>query len=174
MLKKMMLLALSVGALVAFAAPAAAQADELYEEIEGPLEFGAEVTARSINTIIVATQLGVTVECSEVIFHLRVQENGPEIELSPTAEPVTTFGCSTAITNATPGTVTLSEGQGTATGATFLIAGVCDYSGSIAFNYQTESDQLIAFSTLFGNCGFGHLDGVFTLETRTGTPIYIS
>jgi hypothetical protein len=174
MIKKMMLLALAVGALVAFAAPAA-QADELYEEESGALEVGAEVTATSTNLTQTWTGVGKTLTCQEVILHLGVDENGPEsIHLSTLA--ATSIGCSAPFSKVTSGTITLGGGTGLATGWTFLASGVCDFAGNIPLSYATNSDVLniTGTSQLNGNCGPSDMTGSFTLTTGTGTPVYIS
>jgi hypothetical protein len=97
-LKKMMLLALSVGALVAFMAPAVAQADI---ELTG-VDIGEEITATSLNFS--TTFWGSVFNCAKVTLHLRVEVSSSEhILLAPTST-ATTKGC--AVAGALPTTFT--------------------------------------------------------------------
>lgn len=172
MLKKMMLLALSVAALVAFAAPAMAQADELVDS-EGPLPIGAEVTATSTN-LVTKSALG-ELKCTFVTIHAEVAENGPSIHLNDLA--TTTAGCNVAITNPTAGTITLEGGTGLATGATFVAAGACDFAGNIPFSYATGTSSLTVTGTnqlsAPSPCGTATMSGSFNLETSGGEAVTI-
>jgi len=175
MIKKLTMLAMAVGALVAFAAPAMAQADELYEKtINGnvPLKVGAEITLTSTNLV---THAGIgTLECKKVTIHGEVTKNGPTItgkEKSTTVE-----GCNHTITDPTAGTVELGSGTGKTTGTSFTVDFFCTFTGSIPFKYVTNTDEAVVTgeNQLSGGCGSATMTGSFTLETKDGTPVYIS
>jgi len=176
MLKKMMLLALSACALVAFAIPAAAQAVQLTDEGE-TVPKGTKVTATSTN--LKTTTLAGTLECAKVTIHGTVLDPGPtQVVIGETV--TTTEGCNALITNPTAGTITINSGTGTATGASFtadLGGGVqCTIAGNLGFTYTSGTDVLnIPGSTLTNSCGgTGNMHGSFTLETPEGeTPIEI-
>jgi hypothetical protein len=176
MIKKLMLLAMALSAMVAFAAPAVAQADELYEE-SGPLSLGAEITLTSTNLKTV-TPLG-TLECEKVTIHGEVTQNGPT---TITGKELSTAlaNCNKTITDPTAGTVSLSGGTGSTTGTKFIAEGFCTYTGSIPFSYETDSDVVTVTGKeqLTGSpsfpCGKGTMSGSFTIETKDGTPVYIS
>jgi hypothetical protein len=173
MIKKMMLLAVSAAALVAFAVPAVAQASVELSDAEGTLPIGAEVTATSHNLVTESPALG-TLECERVTIHGHVTENGPtSVHIAETGTE--TEGCTAPITNPSAGEITIEEG-GTAIGSTFLVAGVCDFAGSIPFTYETNTDEItVTGSEQFnGNCGPGTMTGSFTLETENGAPVTIT
>ena len=183
----MMLLAISVGVLAAFAAPAA-QGQLLYETPTGPLgehnalPVGAEVTATSKNLVTTVTATGGKLECSLVTIHGIVLEN--TVTRSRIGETETTVeGCNNTITNQTAGEITLEgAGAGVATGATFVsdVPITCDFAGNIPFSYVTNSDTLkvepdpVTKDQLFGNCGHAIMTGSFTLETSDETPVDIT
>jgi hypothetical protein len=92
MLKKMMLLAMAVGALIAFAASAVAQADvELTNNKEETLGVGTTVMATSTD---LQTTIGVnTVSCALVQLNFEVTANGLQhVVLTPVGEAVA-VGC---------------------------------------------------------------------------------
>jgi len=171
MIKKLAMLAMAIGALVAFAAPAIAQADELTEE-GVPLEVGAEVTLTSTN-LVTTSPLG-TLTCKKVTIHGEVTENGPTTvkgrEISTTVE-----GCNHTITDPTAGTLSLSGGTGSTSGTKFVVDGLCTFTGSIPFKYSAPTDEAIITGEkqLTSACGPGTMTGTFTIETSDGTPVDI-
>lgn len=173
MLRKTMLLALSVGALIAFAAPTVASAQLKENGVD--LAVGAEVTATSTNLETLATGLGVNLTCEIVTLHLKVERNNPgDMELSDVA--TTIEGCTSPITNPTAGTVTLGGGVGIAHDATFIAAGVCHFEGDIPFSYNKAGGTTLTVTgteQFDGNCGKGDMKGDFHLETSDGTPVTI-
>lgn len=175
MIKKMMLLALSVGALAAFAVPTVASAQ--LKEGGVALKTGVEVTATSTNLETVATGLGTKLTCKLVTIHMKlVKNNAGANGVEATNVATTTSECSSPITVANAGTIDLGAGVGVATGATFLVSGVCDFTGNIPFSYVSGTSTLTVTGTsqFNGNCGAGDMTGSFTLETSNGTPITVS
>jgi hypothetical protein len=176
MLKKMMLLAMAVGAIAAFAAPAMAQASVELSDSEGTLPIGAEVTATSHNLVTFSPVLG-TLTCERVTIHGDVTENG-ESSIHIEETNTETEGCSPApITIAESGDITIEEGgTGLAEESLFQVAGACNFEGSPGFAYETNTDEIeIAGEFQFnGNCGPGDMSGNFTLETSDGSPITIT
>jgi hypothetical protein len=185
MLKKMMLLAISVGALVAFAAPAVAQAQELYElegKVHKPLAVGVEVTATSTN-LITHTPLG-TLECTKVTIHGIVAKNETNTA-HISNNSITVEGCNTTITDPTVGTITiLANKTGLAHSATFEAdlspTLTCHYAGNIPFTYAHDTDVLTVDSTTeqftgspANPCGNGRMTGSFTLETSNGVAVFM-
>jgi hypothetical protein len=189
MIKKIMVLAVSVAALIAFAAPAVAQAAEL-KEGKTKLAINSEVTATSFN-LETATATG-TLFCEKVTIHGTLIENGPNVVIAPNATTtencrVTENGAAVTITNPLVGTITLegkkTEGSATATfEADIPAAGLsgCHLSGSVAFTYVSGSDVFsIPGSGLTGmgpeGCPTaGSISGAFTLETANGTAVTIN
>jgi hypothetical protein len=171
MLRNAMLLALSVSALVALAAPAMAQADELADS-GGPLEAGAEITATS-RDLALTTALG-TVECERVILHGHIVEND-DLSIVIMETEAAVEGCNTTV-NPAFGSIQLGAGGGLSFGSSFSVAeGLCTFSGFIPFVYFLESDTLEIWGAeqLAGNCGVATVEGSFTLETENGTPVFI-
>jgi hypothetical protein len=186
MIRKMMLLAVSVGALVALAAPAVAQATEL-KEGNKKLAVGSEVTATSTN-LKTTTSQG-TLACELVTLHATVAQNGPgnviiEPVVTTTAEChiLTPATHAATITEPTVGTITIGGGVGSAS-ATF-IADIpdfeleCHFSGAVGFTYVAGTGVLsVPGSPLAGsgtNCpAAGTIEGSFTLETANGSPVTI-
>lgn len=172
MIKKMMLLAMAVGALLAFAGPAMAQADVLSDS-EGDLPIGAEVTATSTDLVTEVPGLP-TLECALVTIHGDVVANGPVIEIEETETTVN--GCNLPITNPASGDITIGGGVGIASESTFVAAGICHFTGNIPFSYETNSDTLTITGEeqLTSACGNGTMSGSFTLETENEDPIFIT
>jgi len=175
MIKRLVLLAMAVGALVAFAAPAMAQADELYEEsigVKTPLKIGSEITLTSTN--LKTTLFFGTLTCEKVTIHEEVTKNGPTTitgkERSTTAE-----GCNRTITDPTFGSASLSGGTGS-TGWKFVLEGLCTYTGSVPFKYTTNTNEVTVTGTsqLSSACGSATVSASFTLETKDSTPVFIS
>lgn len=189
MLKKMMLLALAAGALLAFVAPAAAQAEARLTDMFGePIKIGAEVTATS--TDLRFTTGNNEIECALVTLHAEVTENGPETITMEKVVP-TLSGCfynvtgvnkfPTTFTKATGETILLSEFGGMLT-STFtwdtpaLGLKECRIHGIIGFVVNTETDVLSVPGSAFEKeAGSGascpaemEVHGSFTLENAVG------
>jgi hypothetical protein len=174
MIKKLMLLAMAVCALAAFAAPAIAQADELVETVGGepvPLEVGAEITLTSTNLVTVGS-IG-TLECELVTIHGEVTENGPVIEGEEISTSVS--GCNHNISDPTAGDVSLSGGTGSSTGTKFVVDFFCTFTGSIPFEYSAPTDEVVVTGSnqLSSGCGSGTMSGSFNIETSDETPVEI-
>jgi hypothetical protein len=177
MIKKLAMLAMAVSALVAFAAPAMAQADQLYEK--GPLgehialKVGAEITLTSTN-LKTESPLG-TLTCTKVTIHGEVTENGPTT-IKGKEKSTTVEGCNHTITDPTAGTVSLGGGTGSTSGTKFVVDGLCTFTGSIPFKYETNTDVVTVTGTkqLSSPCGSGTMTGTFTLETKDGTTVFIT
>jgi hypothetical protein len=186
MLKKMMLLAISVFALVAFAAPAVAQAQKLYETGAGgahvDLAVGAKVTATSTNLKTQITTPGVPpLECALVTIHGEVTEN-KATKSRIENNTVTTEACNTPITGAAAGRITFQgTGEGTVANTAFTAIG-CTFAGNLRVSYVTNSDTVtvtptpVTIDQLFsaGCNDHAFMTGSFTLETEDGTPIDIT
>lgn len=188
MIKKTMLLAISVGALVAFAAPTAASAQQLLEN-GTPLAKGAEFTATSTN--LVTTTAAGTLECVNVTIHAEVKNNKATTS-EAVSKSVTTTNCVTTTPESVPTTITAASanfhlepsGVGTA-GATF-IADIgpslqCHFASTtpaLGITYTTNTDSVHVEGTLVGTgvgCpSSGTIHGDFTLETSNGTAITIA
>jgi hypothetical protein len=194
-MRKLMLMALSIGALVAFMAPAAAQAVELTENGTA-LTPGAEVTATSSN--LVTTTQGGVFECGSVVLHLTVGTNGPEHVTLTQDGVATAANCElnqtgigkghlpATITDGTIGEMTINEaGEGEAS-ATFIddvyanaahtiLALSCHAEGQVSVQGVAGTDELIVNPSplTITNPGCppsGTIEGTFTLET-SGTPV---
>ncbi len=175
MLKKMTPLAISVGALIAFAAPVA-QGQELYE-LSGtthvPLKVGVEVTATSVN-MEAHTPLG-TIKCAKVTIHGKVTKNEATTAHFGT-NSVTVEGGNTAITSQAVGTITiLANTTGQMDTATFKAFG-CHYTGNVPFSYAHDTSVLTVTGNALGGtpnppCGDAKMTGNFTLETSNGVTI---
>jgi opacity protein-like surface antigen len=177
MFKKTMLLALSAGAIIAFAAPAMAQADELVES-GGTVHLakGAEVTATSTNLATVVPGVG-TLTCSKVTVHGTLKKVTAPITIGQTTTEVE--GCNVPVTNPEVAEIVIEGGSGEGSGVSFTadLSPSCMLGGTVAFTYTTNSDVLsIAGSILTGTCGGGQgtISGSFTLETANGTAIEVS
>jgi hypothetical protein len=179
MLKKMTLLAISVFALVAFAAPAVAQAQQLYQLKNGKhvaLSTGVEVTATSTNLVTTETATGEKLECMLVTIHGTVSKNeAATAHISNNS--VTVSGCNHSITDATIGTITIDAGTvGLGDGATFEVDGLCHFSGNIPFSYLHDTNVLtIAGIDQLNSaaCGTAQIAGSFKLETSNTMPVFI-
>jgi hypothetical protein len=178
MFKKTMLLALSAGAIIAFAAPAMAQADELVES-GGTVHLakGAEITATSTNLATVLTPGPVTLTCTKVTVHGKLIKTTNPITIGQTTTEVE--GCNATITNPQVAEIVLEGGIGEASGVSFTVdppgGFPCTLGGMVELTYATNNDILsIPGSTLTGTCGAGDISGNFTLETANGTAIEIS
>lgn len=139
MIKKMMLLAVSAAAVVAFAVPATASAEvTLLNGSSEPVEPGSLITAYSENTETTSTSGDLV--CSFVGITGEVTENGPSVKVENNAVTVSsacTFaGLLPAHVNAQIGDITIEAGGGgVAEGVTFtsLITGVnrtCHFANS--------------------------------------------
>lgn len=179
MIKKSTLLAMAIGALATLAAPAAAQADELYTSVGGiksPLKIGAKLTLTSTNLELKSVTGGL--QCTKVTVHGEITANGPTVAIKE--ESTTVEGCNHGVTDPTFGAITLGGGAGTTTGTKLVIEGICTYSGNVPFSYATNSDTITVTGSnqLTGSpaflCGQATTVGTFTFETNTGTPVFIS
>lgn len=201
MLKKMMLLAISVGVLVAFAAPAVAQANvylyEIIEEEEVALANNAGVTATSTN-LVTTLEGGGQLQCELVTLHLEVQTNGLNHVVLKQLGVATTTNCNlntgtlfaATITDGTLGAgigqehkITINTwGTGT-TGAHFkadvpALGLECNLDGPVHVQGTNGTDILhVGPSALMGTpappCHNGTIEGTFTMETSDGTPVYL-
>ena len=194
MLKKMMLLALSVGALVAFMAPAAQANVQLTDEGE-PLASGADVTATSSN-LITTLAGGGQLECEKVTLHLTVGTNGLNHVTLNQDGFATTTNCNinvgikfkAVITGGelghAEGTEVTFDTWGTATttahfGADIAALGLaCTDTGLVDVLATNGTDIIdVKPSVLTGSgsegCGNGTIHGEFTLETEDGTPVFV-
>jgi hypothetical protein len=187
MLKKITLLAISVGALVAFAAPAVAQAQQLYElnvKQHVSLNNGAKVTATATD-LTTHTVFG-TLTCKLVTIHGEVLENNANtVRIGNNS--VTVEGCNVPITNPSVGQITIvkAETVGIAHDATFVAhipppaEVTCHYTGDIPFSYAHDTDTLtVTGANQFTGtpnppCGTGTMTGSFTLETSDGTTVFM-
>lgn len=201
MFKKMTLLAMAVGALVAFAAPAVAQANVyLYEinaaEEEVVLGNNAGVTATSTD-LVTTLEGGGQLECELVTLHLQVQTNGQNHVVLKQLGEATTTNCklnvgtllSATITDGTLGTgigqehkITINTwGTGTTGGhfkADIPAAGLeCELDGSVHVLGTNGTDILhvgpSALTATGTGCHNGTIEGSFTTETSNGTPVYL-
>lgn len=185
MIKKMMLLAVSVAALAAFALPAAASADTL-KEGGTALKPGTLFTATSANLTTV-TGVG-TLECEKVALHLELVSNTPA-----TIEgvgPATTTGCKTntgrfvTVTDGTVGEFTMAGGSGVANAffasdiyldsseATLLAQ--CSFAGEVEVTNVGGGAIEVAGPELGGPCGNGSMSGEFSLETSGGAALELT
>jgi hypothetical protein len=197
MVKKLMMLVMAVGALVAFAAPAMAQAETVLTQEETPLAAGSHVTATSINNLVTTLEGGPVLACGEVMLTLEVKANAPEPVLKQLGEAVT-VGCGLFVgapepfpATITDGTLGVGEGSeikfnGTGGAVTTAHFGadvpelglVCTLDGAVTTQATNGTSTLdVAPSLLAGagtpGCSNGTLEGSFQLETENGTPIEI-
>jgi hypothetical protein len=197
MLKKMMLLAMSVGALVAFAAPAVAQANVQLTDNNGQRlasNQGVGITATSTN-LVTTLEGGGQLECEHVTLHLELLTNGlNHVTLKQLGEATTT-NCNLNVgalftAEITDGTLGFGEGneitidtwgEGTTNalfGADVPELGInCTQEGSVDVLATDGTDVLdVEPSLLTGTgCGNGTIHGEFTLETSgtNGAPVFI-
>ena len=194
MLKKMMLLALSVGALMAFAVPTVAQADVQLTDVNGEPVSG-EITATALGTLVTTVNHPTPfprLECGNVTLHMNVLTNGLEhVELEQIGE-ATTSGCAlnlngttklpASITDGTVGALTIDTwGEGSAT-STFVsdvpAAGLanCRLEGDVNVLATDGTDILDVEPSLLtkeegsgeGCSNSGTIEGSFTLENNLG------
>lgn len=178
MIKRSTLLLITVGAIAALAAPAAAQADELAVssgEATTPLKVGAEFTLTSTNLKVVSP-IG-TITCSKVTVHEELTQNGPTITAKEKFSQIE--GCNHTVTGPKYGSLSMSGLAGKLSGTTFAVDGLCTYTGSIPFSYVTNSSTITVTGTtqLTGSpsfpCGKATVSGTFTLELSNKTPVVI-
>jgi hypothetical protein len=190
MLKKMMLLAMAVGALIAFVGPAVAQGatltDEAGEHYSGPIA--------AVSTNLKWTTASSALACEEVSIHGSASQSGGMVTISSNVVTVTTF-CpinglpptyKTHVTSASMGTITIGAGTGS-TAATFTydltnngvkVAGVCHLAGTIGFTYTSGTGVLnVPGSGLAGGgpgcTEGGTMHGSFTITDGEGNPLTI-
>ena len=177
MFKKMMLMAVSAAALLAFAIPAIAQADTL-TETGVALKPGAGVTATSSN-LTTKTANG-TLACQKVTLHFEVVSNNPLV-LAPVGT-ATTENCTLnnlPIVTITSGHVlsnlSLTNGEGSVTAefvsdifsspAHSTLVAECEFEGNLNVKGTNGSGTINVGGILNGPCGEGEMTGAFTLET---------
>ena len=188
MFKKLTLLAMAVGALVAFAAPAAANAQLLTSEgVAVPV--GTDITATSTN-LQTTTEQGI-LECAKVTIHAKVTANTAETSAAESTA-VTTEGCVTNVgfttfpTNIPTASADLHlEGGGVGTALATFVAEIetpeatltCHFEGEPALGYESGTDVLGVRGGMAGSgagCAeAGEIHGEFTLETEGGEPVTI-
>jgi hypothetical protein len=186
MLKKMMLLAMAVGALIAFAAPTVAQA-----ELTG-VEKGDTIIATSTN--LRTTTAGGTLFCKHVQINAEVTGNGATATAQTTS--VTTNECSVEqngapviITSASAGEISLGGEAGTAQPAfvddipAAFLAG-CELSGEAAVTYvsgtdvisipKPETPNMAGGATDPAGCAnAGFIEGDLTVTDGEGNPVLV-
>lgn len=177
MLKKMMLLALSIGALIAFAVPAAASAARL-TDANGLVPVETTITATSTNAI-THLAIGVTLECEHVEIHGIVTVNAlgiVEVSMDEEGSDSAT-GC---VVNAggtkTPTTVAATfeslnaEGTGPGTASFSFVTPECTEATTGASNEVTwnGTDVISITAAVNGTCGPGTLTGTFTVTDSNG------
>jgi hypothetical protein len=191
MAKKLILLAMAVGALLAFALPAVASAQQITNS-EG--EPAANVTAVSTNTV-TNVPGGLQLGCTTVNLAVNLTSNTPETsagiltgtaEGNPYVSPQTHTGaCST--NTGTPvqitsinGSIHLASGANTASfNYAYDIAGVipCTFEGAGTVTYVPGSDEIsvVAPGTGAGEgCPpVGTVEGSFTVLDENGNPAEI-
>lgn len=191
-IKRMLLLASMALAAIAFAAPAASQANIVLTDEEIELEAGAEITATSTN-LTTTSEVGL-LSCELVTLHLELTDPGPEHLVFEQLGEAGTSECEEEISGLpvtiTDGTVfddiTLNTwGIGTdedTTNASFIshvmnaehneILGTCSFEGPVHIE-ATTPDIIDVVITLGGPCGPAVATGSFTLETKDKTPVNI-
>lgn len=192
MFKKITVLAISVGALVAFAVPAAAQANIQLTEGGTALSTGAKITATSTN-LKTQTANG-TLECAKVTLHFEVDANGPnQVVLDPEGQAgtegcVLNVGIAKLPTTITDGTVlqnlTLNTTGAGTTSATFVsdvpaAELTCHFEGGVSAQAGASGTSILNVgpSILTGEgegCPEeGTISGTFNAETANGTAVTI-
>jgi hypothetical protein len=181
MLKKTMLLVASACALAAFAAPAGAQAQELYQKgpkgEHNPLAVGAEVKATSTDLKVTLGWLG-TLECAKVIIKNKVLENKSNKSRTGSAWWEFEGGCNTPVTEQAINEIILQE-AGVITDLKFT-ATSCHLYGNPPLTYKHDTNTLTVTGkeqlTAAPPCWYyrvATMTASFTLTTPTGTPVYI-
>jgi len=180
MTKKLTLLAMAVGAIAAFVAPAAANATILTDS-SGTLQPGATVFATSSNTE-TTTSTG-TLSCAKVELDLTVVSNGTPAELFGGGEAenckITQNGAPVVITVINVEEVVVNGGGTGEATFTFVsdIAGMltCHFSGTVPITYTPTTDLIHIAGGLIGagpGCPTaGAIHGTFTLKTANGDPV---
>jgi hypothetical protein len=183
---------LSVGALVAFMAPAVAQANVvLTNAAEEPVPTGTSVTATSANLQMVST--GATYKCEKVTLHFELTTNGTEhVVLAPTGASTTNCSASGLPATITDPTVledltinTWGTGEATAeftSDVVFAPLGIdltnCHLEGKIHVQAAGGSSLNVGPSKLTNPGGSGagcseegSMSGSFGIEDSNGNPL---
>lgn len=187
MLKKMMLLALAVGALVVFAVPTVAQAVVKLEDSQGTLNNGAEITMTSTDTKITISPTAVmwcthTEFVGEVVgfgttifaFFGKFESNGCHVN-----------GVVPLTITSSEGEAEFSEGGGGEASLEFMydVPGLgfskcIDEASGIGLSWESETNE-VAFSggPLLGTgsgcpAGAEAIHGQFTIATTDGDPVF--
>lgn len=195
MLKRMMLMALSVGMLIAFAAPAA-QGNVFLAKGGDKLSPGDLVTATSTNLLVKQTD-GASLICTKYTLHFEVVSNGglEHVELEQTQTATTSHCTANGVLPATVqnGGVTQNitfDTWGTANVAstavystwlnaahTMLAATPCDYAGTLHIEGLASGNDSIRVNKsalTAAGCKEAHVEGTFTLETSTGGSVSLA
>lgn len=184
-IKKMMLLALSVGALVAFAVPAVAQAAELKEN---GVKLGLHSLVTATSTNLETTTAGGALFCAKTTIHGEITNaGGPGKEVRITPSSTTVESCEitgvgpVAVTNPSVGVIGFAGGTGSAASATFIadIPQECHFAGAVGFTYVNGSSTFSVPGSVLAGTGSGcppegTIAGSFSLETSNGTPVTVS
>jgi hypothetical protein len=176
--KKTLTLVSMALAVVAFAAPAASQADELVSNSE-LLEPGSLVNLHSAGAQLHWVAWGATLHCNEVNVETEVVRTGRPwseegIELEP-LQPPEFNGCNFPVSTTALGNIELDGGEGTAPGFKLGISSSgCVLEGTLSMGYTTGSSVVKApYSPLLGNCGEWIYSSSFNLETPSSAPVEV-
>jgi hypothetical protein len=183
MIKKLTLLAMAIGALVAFAVPAMASADVRLTDALGTVEVPSDITGTSGNAQTV-TANG-TLVCEEVHVTATVTTN-TEATVFASGKSATANKCKVLQTG-TPVVITptlenihITTG-GTKTASFKFVAHIggvggpkCEYGGTVPVSYTSGSSSLHAEGTLTGSSGVAPCNltaafsGDFALSNENG------
>lgn len=168
--------------LLGFAAPASAA--ELKDTSGEPVEVGGEMTLTSANLVSTFTG-GNTTGCLNIVVQAEVAENGPEqVAIAPVSFSYSgcllkPFNVAMFISNPNFGTITLSEGEGSAsfksTESVPAAALTCTYGGTFGFTYAAETSTLAIPGSPFTKSGGSaecpetkEMNGSFSMKNGLG------
>lgn len=175
MIKKMILLAMVVGALVAFAAPSMAGAAQLTQPAGTRVTIGTTVVGTSTN-VEMTMNSGIILKCEKVTVNGIVNKNnGKEVEVDMDGEHDAATNCITQLgpiaidptlinikaSGAGPGTASFSLNE----------TGLCEEASGASSVTWNGTDTIHITATFSGGCGESELHGDFTLETTTGVAV---
>jgi len=180
MIKKITQLAMAVGALVALASPAAANAQRLTEN-KVAIPEGAIVYETGFN-VEVLTAAG-TIFCKKYTYIMTVDQNKTRYAMSGSGSgeecKVTQNGAPVTITSVIAEEFA-SEGEGVGEATLSFVADIagiltCTFSGTVPITYEAESEESLVEGTLAGSgagCpAGGKTQAVFNRETKNEVPI---
>lgn len=176
MVKKLTLLAMAIGALVALAAPSMAGAAQLTNGGEELLPTGTTISATSTNTV-TKTTLG-EIKCQHVEIHGIVAENGGSVSVSMDGANDTATNCEivglgkVAIDPTFEGLAASGSGPGTAA-FTFNVTGLCTSTSGASEVTWNGTDVIHIKAAVGGSCGTGTLNGDFTVTDDEGNPVIV-